>query len=69
LRESFGLETAAALVEESLARVWRAGGRTADLAEPGGNILGTQAMTDQIVEQVLRGGEIQALHETRLAVG
>jgi 3-isopropylmalate dehydrogenase len=26
LRESFGLETAAALVEESLARVWRAGG-------------------------------------------
>ncbi|HYA79108.1 MAG TPA: isocitrate/isopropylmalate family dehydrogenase [Candidatus Nitrosopolaris sp.] len=54
LRESFGLEEAAALIERSLAEVWRAGWRTADLAEPGCRILGTKAMAKKVAEQVMR---------------
>jgi len=54
LRESFGLDQAAGLVEQSLAETWRAGWRTADLAEPGCRILGTKAMADKVAEQVLR---------------
>ena len=61
LRESFGLDEAAALVEKSLAAAWRAGWRTADLAEPGCRILGTKAMADKVVEQVLRSAEISQL--------
>ena len=57
LRESFGLDDAAALIEKSLAEVWRAGWRTADLAEPVCKILGTQAMADKVAEQVLRSAE------------
>ena len=59
LRESFGLEEAAALIEKSLAETWRAGWRTADLAEPGCQILGTKAMADKVAEQVLRSAESQ----------
>jgi 3-isopropylmalate dehydrogenase len=59
LRESFGLEEAATLIEKSLAEAWRAGWRTADLAEPGGKILGTEAMTDKVAEQVLRSAALQ----------
>ena len=58
LRESFGLDTAATLIEKSLAEVWHAGWRTADLAEPGCRILGTNAMADKVAEQVLRSAEI-----------
>ena len=58
LRESFGLDTAAALIENSLAEVWRAGWRTADLAESGCRILGTSAMADKVAEQILRSAEI-----------
>ena len=54
LRESFGLDEAAALIEKSLAATWRAGRRTADLAEPGCRILGTKAMGEKVVEEVLR---------------
>ena len=54
LRESFGLDEAAALVEKSLAEVWRAGWRTADLVEPGCRILGTKAMAKKVAEQVMR---------------
>ena len=54
LRESFGLDEAAALIEQSLVAAWRAGCRTADLAEPGCTILGTQAMAKAVAEQVLR---------------
>jgi 3-isopropylmalate dehydrogenase len=61
LRESFGLDEAAALVEKSLAAAWRAGWRTADLAEPGCRILGTRAMADKVVEQVIRSAEIPQL--------
>jgi 3-isopropylmalate dehydrogenase len=57
LRESFGLDAAAALVEQSLAAVWRAGWRTADLGEPGCTILGTQAIAEKVAEQVMRGTE------------
>jgi len=53
LRESFGLDEAARLVERSLAEVWRQGWRTADLAEPGCRILGTKAMADRVAQQVL----------------
>jgi 3-isopropylmalate dehydrogenase len=55
LRESFGLFEAAGLIETSLRRVWRDGWRTADLG--GGNddqTLGTRAMTDKVVETMLR---------------
>jgi len=58
LRESFGLDAAAALIENSLAGVWRAGWRTADLAESGCRILGTKAMADKVAEQILRSAEI-----------
>jgi 3-isopropylmalate dehydrogenase len=57
LRESFGLEAAATLIEKSLAETWRAGWRTADIAEPGGTVLGTQAMAGKVAEQVLRSAE------------
>jgi len=53
LRESFGREDAATLIEKSLQETWRAGWRTADLTEPGGKVLGTQAMAGKVVEQVL----------------
>ena len=56
LRESFRLDEAAKLIENSLAEVWRAGWRTADLPEPGCKILGTQAMADKVVSQILRTG-------------
>jgi 3-isopropylmalate dehydrogenase len=68
LRESFGLDEAAALIEKSLAEVWRAGWRTADLAEPGCKILGTDAMAQKVAEQVLRSAEKKSPHETRVAV-
>jgi 3-isopropylmalate dehydrogenase len=68
LRESFGLDEAAALIEKSLAEVWRAGWRTADLLEPGCKILGTQAMADKVADQILRSAEKKSPHETRVAV-
>ncbi len=57
LRESFGLEEATGLIEGSLAETWRAGWRTADLAEPGCKILGTKAMAGKVAEQILRAAE------------
>jgi 3-isopropylmalate dehydrogenase len=57
LRESFELQEAATLIEDSLAAVWRQGWRTTDVAEPGCRIVGTQALADTVVEQVLRGAE------------
>jgi 3-isopropylmalate dehydrogenase len=53
LRESFGLEAAARLIENSLAETWRAGWRTADLAEPGCKIIGTKAMAGKVAGQIL----------------
>jgi 3-isopropylmalate dehydrogenase len=57
LRESFGLDEAAALIEKSLASAWRDGWRTADLTEPGCKILGTQAMSEKVAGQVFRSAE------------
>ena len=54
LRESFRLEDAAALIEESLAATWRAGWRTADLAGLDSRLLGTKAMGEKVAEQVLQ---------------
>ncbi len=53
LRESFGLDEGACLIERALARAWQQGWRTADLAEPGCTVLGTRAMGERIVEQIL----------------
>jgi 3-isopropylmalate dehydrogenase len=69
LRESFGLDEAATLIEKSLAEVWRAGWRTADLAESGCNIIGTKAMSSKVAEQILRSAETKSPHETCVAVG
>jgi 3-isopropylmalate dehydrogenase len=61
LRESFGLDTAAALIEKSLAATWHAGWRTADIAEPGCRIVGTKVLAEKVAEQVLRSaGTLQA---------
>jgi 3-isopropylmalate dehydrogenase len=68
LRESFELDEAAALIEKSLAETWRAGWRTADLAENGCKILGTKAMADKVAEQIFHSAEKKSLHETRVAV-
>lgn len=57
LRESFGLERPAALMERALARCWADGWRTEDIAETGSVILGTQAMTGRVVDQVLQLAE------------
>jgi 3-isopropylmalate dehydrogenase len=66
LRESFGLTDAAALIEKAVAETWRQGSRTADIAEPGCNVMGTHAMSEQIAQQVLRLAEKPG-HETRVA--
>ena len=57
LRESFNLESAAALIEKSLADTWQAGWRTADIAESGCRVLGTKAMGEKVAEQVFRSAE------------
>jgi len=59
LRESFGLEEAAALIEAALAEAWCQGWRTPDLAEPGCRVVGTRAMAERVGEQVLRLAEEQ----------
>lgn len=69
LRESFGLDDAAKLIERSLAEVWREGWRTEDLLESGCRVLGTQAMTEQVRQQIHRLAERNCVHETRAAVG
>jgi 3-isopropylmalate dehydrogenase len=69
LRQSFDLDEAAALIEQSLAHIWRRGWRTADLAEPGCSILGTRAFTEQVVEQILRQSDARTAHEPCVAAG
>jgi 3-isopropylmalate dehydrogenase len=69
LRESLGLHQAAEIIEASLAEVWRQGFRTADLAEPGCEILGTKAITERFVQQILRASEVKSSHETCAAAG
>lgn len=52
LRESFGCEREAELVERALARVWARGIRTADLAEPGARIVGTRELGRCLTEAI-----------------
>jgi 3-isopropylmalate dehydrogenase len=52
LRESFDLPGPAALIESALVAAWTAGYRTADVAAPGCQVLGTRAMGEQVVRQV-----------------
>ena len=61
LRESFGLEKAARLIEKSLAEAWRQGWRTADLTEPGCKILGTEDMARRVARQILHSAETSQL--------
>jgi 3-isopropylmalate dehydrogenase len=59
LRESFGLFEASALIKEALTEVWRQGLRTADLAEPGCEILGNKAMARRVAEEILRSAKVR----------
>lgn len=69
LRESFGLDDAANRIETALSQVWQQGWRTADLEEADCRTLGTQAMTDRVVEEILQSTKRSRLHETRAALG
>lgn len=66
LRQSFGLDYAATLIEAAVGESWRQGWRTADIAEPGCKVMGTRAMSEQIAQQVFHLAE-QFGHETRVA--
>jgi 3-isopropylmalate dehydrogenase len=52
LRESFGLDAEAALIEDGLAAVWREGWRTFDLAAPGCTIVGTRELAERAAAHV-----------------
>lgn len=52
LRESFGMFSAAALIEESVRQVLRAGWRTGDIAEPGCRVVGTREMGRLVADAV-----------------
>lgn len=52
LRESFGLQAAARLIEDSVRAVWRARWRTADLAEPGCKITGTREFEEMVTREI-----------------
>ena len=61
LRESFGLESAACLIEEGLTAAWQKGWRTADIEEPSCRVIGTREMAERVVEEVLRLSEAPQL--------
>lgn len=67
LRESFGLDQAATLIETSLIEVWLQGFRTADLTEPGCKVMGTNAFTGRLVQEILRVSKVT--HETCATAG
>jgi 3-isopropylmalate dehydrogenase len=60
LREAFGLDQAAALIEQALAAAWRDGWRTADIAEPGCTVVGTRAMAARVTNGILRSAPTRA---------
>ena len=60
LRESFGCDYAAQLMESALGTVWSQGWRTADVNEPGCRVIGTRAMVGRIAGQVMRSAEKSA---------
>jgi len=67
LRETFGLRSAAHLIEDSVRALWRARWRTADLAEPGCKIAGTRQFAELLVRQIQSTGVRE--HEACSAVG
>ena len=68
LRESLGIRRAADCVESALAAAWRQGWRTADVAEPGCQIVGTRAMADCVAENIVQLTESRR-HEAQAVAG
>ena len=52
LRHSLGLEEEAAAVEDAIAAVIRDGGRTADIAMAGQDVMSTDAFADAVIQQL-----------------
>ena len=52
LRESFGMETEAGMIERAITKAWRHGWRTEDVAEPGCRVVGTREMGERIADCV-----------------
>ena len=52
LRHSFKLETEAAVIEQAVQAVLKAGYRTADIMESGAQRVGTTEMGDRVAEQL-----------------
>ncbi len=59
LKESFGLNRTASLIENAVKEVWRQGWRTADLTEPGCRLAGTREMGNLIADSVLKLSELR----------
>ena len=64
LRESLRLDAEACWIEMAVAHVWRAGWRTADIAEPEFRVIGTAEMCDRIAEAIPRFAEFMAAERT-----
>ena len=56
LRQSFGLGSAARLIEDSVRALWRAGWRTADLSEPGCKVAGTRQFVELVAHEIQSAG-------------
>jgi 3-isopropylmalate dehydrogenase len=54
LRESFGLDDAASVLEAALEEAWGMGFRTFDVMAPGATLVGTTEMGDRIAESITR---------------
>lgn len=65
LREAFALPAAAQLVEDSVRSIWRAGWRTADLAEPGCRIAGPRQFGELVANEISSA----VIHEACSATG
>ena len=59
LRESFGLEVEAAMIERAITKAWRDGWRTEDVAEPGCRVVGTREMGERVAECVAAGASVR----------
>ncbi len=55
LADSFGLEAEAGWIRAAVKSVWRAGFKTADIAGPGDNVVGTRELGARIADAVGRG--------------
>lgn len=69
LRESFGWQAEADLMERALAAAWEAGWRTADIAEPGCRVVGTAALAEEVARQVRLLASSQRPYEARVVAG